>query len=139
MRATLTSIKQRGPWDVPPRLTVQAMAGGVELDFTEARLQDDQVEIDLDVVAGSVEMRVPLGSRIDHSGLALTLFTTTPLMPTRTLAGASVGRGPTSPHGPPRALPVRPSCLRPLRSACALELNGRALTVEARGWTAHWQ
>lgn len=73
LRATLGSIERKGVWDVPARLAVQAIMGSVELDFTQARLQDDRVEIDVEVVAGSVELRVPLGSRIDHGGVAVTL------------------------------------------------------------------
>jgi hypothetical protein len=66
LRAMLGSVVRRGEWDVPARLVVRTKVGSAELDFTEARIQHDVVEIELDVVAGSVELRVPLGARVEH-------------------------------------------------------------------------
>jgi Domain of unknown function (DUF1707) len=66
LRSVLGSITRRGEWDVPARLVIRAKVGSTELDFTAARIPHDVVEIELDVVAGSVEMRMPQGSRVEH-------------------------------------------------------------------------
>lgn len=61
----LGGVTRRGAWDVPARLVVRAKMGSAALDFTEARIPHDVVEIELDVVAGSVELRMPLGARVE--------------------------------------------------------------------------
>jgi hypothetical protein len=73
VRSMLGSVSRTGEWDVPERLVVRATLGSTELDFTSARIPHPVVEIALDVVAGSVEMRVPDGSRVDRTALALTM------------------------------------------------------------------
>jgi hypothetical protein len=73
VRSMLSSTRRSGEWDVPARLVVRTALGSTELDFTAARIPHEVVEIDMDVVAGSVEMRVPEGARIDHSALTVTL------------------------------------------------------------------
>jgi hypothetical protein len=75
LRAMLGSVTRRGEWDVPARLVVRAKVGSTELDFTEARIPHDVVEIVLDVVAGSVELRVPLGARVEHHDVQAVLST----------------------------------------------------------------
>lgn len=66
LRSVLGSVTRRGEWDVPARLVIRAKVGSTELDFTAARIPHAIVEIELDVVAGSVEMRMPHGSRVEH-------------------------------------------------------------------------
>ncbi|WP_433555241.1 DUF1707 SHOCT-like domain-containing protein [Pseudonocardia xinjiangensis] len=66
LRSVLGSLTRRGDWDVPARLVVRTKVGSTELDFTKARIPHDVVEIELDVVAGSVEMRMPHGARVEH-------------------------------------------------------------------------
>jgi hypothetical protein len=66
LRSVLGSVTRRGEWDVPARLVIRAKVGSTDLDFTAARIPHDVVEIELDVVAGSVEMRMPHGSRVEH-------------------------------------------------------------------------
>jgi hypothetical protein len=73
VRNMLSSVRRSGEWDVPARLVVRTTLGSTELDFTSARIPHEVVEIDMDVVAGSVEMRVPDGSRIDRTSLTVTL------------------------------------------------------------------
>jgi hypothetical protein len=60
-------VTRRGDWDVAAHLVVRTKVGSTELDFTEARIPHDVVEIELDVVAGSVELRVPLGAVVEHT------------------------------------------------------------------------
>jgi hypothetical protein len=73
VRSMLSSASRRGAWDVPAHLVVRTVLGSAELDFTEAHIPHDAVEIELDVVAGSVEMRVPEGSRVERGALRATL------------------------------------------------------------------
>ena len=73
VRSMLSSVSRTGEWDVPERLVVRTALGSTELDFTSARIPHEVVEIDMDVVAGSVEMRVPDGARVDRTHLQVTL------------------------------------------------------------------
>lgn len=73
IHSVLSGVNRRGDWEVPERLVVQAAMGSVKLDFTEAVIAHDVVEIDLDVVAGSVELRIPVGARVDHHAVRLSL------------------------------------------------------------------
>jgi hypothetical protein len=66
LRSVLGSVSRRGEWDVPARLVIRAKVGSTDLDFTTARIAHDLVEIELDVVAGSVELRMPHGARVEH-------------------------------------------------------------------------
>jgi hypothetical protein len=73
IHCVLSSVTRRGEWEVPERLVVQIAMGSAKLDFTETSIGHDVVEIDLDVVAGSVELRVPAGARVDHHALRVSL------------------------------------------------------------------
>jgi Domain of unknown function (DUF1707) len=89
VRSLLASTSRRGAWDVPAHLPVRAVLGSVELDFTEAHIPHDVVEIELDVVAGSVELRVPEGSRVETA-----LRSTMASVENRTRARADGAGGP---------------------------------------------
>lgn len=69
----LSSVTRRGEWDVPAHLVVRSKLGSTELDFSEARIPHDVVQVELDVVAGSVELRMPAGATVDHQGVRVTL------------------------------------------------------------------
>jgi hypothetical protein len=73
VRSILGSVSRRGVWDVPAHLVVRTTLGSAELDFTEARIPHDVVDIELEVVAGSVELRLPAGARVEHGDLQATL------------------------------------------------------------------
>lgn len=73
VRSTLGSVSRRGVWDVPAHLVVRTTLGSAELDFTEARIPHEVVDIELEVVAGSVELRLPAGARVEHGDLQATL------------------------------------------------------------------
>ncbi len=61
-RGSLSSLKRKGAWQVPRRIVLQRRLGSVELDFTEAQFTSDVVDIQLDIVGGSLEMRLPEGA-----------------------------------------------------------------------------
>lgn len=73
IHCVFSSVTRKGEWEVPERLVVQAAMGSAKLDFTEAGIDHDVVRIDLDVVAGSVELRVPAGAGVDHHAVQLRL------------------------------------------------------------------
>lgn len=73
IRCMLGSVSRRGAWDVPAHLVVRITLGSAELDFTEADIPHDVVDVELEVVAGSVEMRLPAGARVEHGELQATL------------------------------------------------------------------
>ncbi len=60
-----------GVWTVPPRLSLVAAAGGIELDFREAIWTTDEVVIDTYAVLGGVELKVPAGVEVIDDTLAL--------------------------------------------------------------------
>ena len=73
IRSMLSSVTRRGAWDVPAHLVVRATLGSAELDFTDAHIPHEVVEIELDVVGGSVELRLPAAARVEHGAVQATL------------------------------------------------------------------
>lgn len=63
-KGSLSSLKRKGSWQVPRRIVIQRRFGSVELDFTEAQFTSDVVDIELTIVGGSLEMRVPEGASV---------------------------------------------------------------------------
>jgi hypothetical protein len=55
----MSSIKRSGAWAVPRRLEIDGWMGSAELDLTEAVIDHEVVEIDVDMTLGSVELRLP--------------------------------------------------------------------------------
>ena len=72
LTAQLGSVTRRGHWQVPEALRIHLAMGSAELDFTEADVPAT-VQIELDVTAGSVELRLPENSRVDRNALTSTL------------------------------------------------------------------
>ncbi|HEY2224635.1 DUF1707 SHOCT-like domain-containing protein, partial [Actinomycetospora sp.] len=59
LHAAMSSIKRSGAWAVPRRLEIDGWMGSAELDLTEAVIDHEVVEIDVDMTLGSVELRLP--------------------------------------------------------------------------------
>jgi hypothetical protein len=57
-RGTFGSIKRKGAWTVPSKISIHRRMGSVELDFTEAQFTSPVTDIELDMVGGSIEIRV---------------------------------------------------------------------------------
>lgn len=72
LSAQLGSVNRRGSWHVPEHLRIQVAMGSVELDFTETEVPPT-VDIELDVTAGSVELRLPGNARVERGGISGTL------------------------------------------------------------------
>lgn len=63
-RGTLSSLERKGAWTVPARIRIHRRMGSVELDFTEATFTAPVTDIELDVIGGSVEIRLPEGASV---------------------------------------------------------------------------
>ena len=66
---TFGSVSRKGHWRVPRELVLRTRLGSVELDLTEAEIPHELVVVDVDIIAGSVEMRLPDGAAAGFSQL----------------------------------------------------------------------
>lgn len=71
LRTSWSSLKRRGPWLVPRRLSVSAVGGSVVLDLTEAVIPQRVVDVDLDVSLGSTTIIVPPGATVDIDAVVM--------------------------------------------------------------------
>jgi Domain of unknown function (DUF1707) len=62
LRGWLGSLKRHGEWIVPTRLALVRRVGSVELDLTNAHFAGPVVVIELDMIRGSVRIRLPDGA-----------------------------------------------------------------------------
>lgn len=62
LRGWLGSLSRSGQWTVPTRLALVRRVGSVHLDLTKARFAGPVVVIELDMVRGSVDIRLPEGA-----------------------------------------------------------------------------
>jgi len=62
LRGWLGSLRRRGEWTVPTRLALVRRVGSVDLDLTSARFAGPVVVIELDMVRGSLAIRLPEGA-----------------------------------------------------------------------------
>jgi hypothetical protein len=62
LRGWLGSLRRHGQWTVPTRLALVRRVGSVVLDLTHARFAGPVVVIELDMVRGSVDIRLPDGA-----------------------------------------------------------------------------
>ncbi|MGH3766049.1 MAG: DUF1707 SHOCT-like domain-containing protein [Pseudonocardiaceae bacterium] len=65
IRATGTSQKRSGPWQVPPRIEIWAEHSSVDLDFAEAIVRSPEIHVDVQARHSPVVMVVPAGWSID--------------------------------------------------------------------------
>jgi hypothetical protein len=62
LRGWLGSLKRSGEWIVPTRLALVRRFGSIQLDLVNARFAGPVVVIELDMVGGSVDIRLPDGA-----------------------------------------------------------------------------
>ena len=62
LRGWMGSLRRHGDWTVPTRLSLVRRMGSVDLDLTTARFAGPVVVIELDIVRGSVDIRLPDGA-----------------------------------------------------------------------------
>jgi hypothetical protein len=71
MIAILGGVERKGSWAPARYNKVLAFMGGVDLDFTEAKLPEGVTEIDLFCVMGGVELIVPDGVNVEMQGVPI--------------------------------------------------------------------
>jgi hypothetical protein len=62
LRGVLGSLKRQGEWIVPTRLALRRRMGSVDLDLTRARFAGPIVVIELDMMFGGLDIRLPDGA-----------------------------------------------------------------------------
>lgn len=62
LRGWMGSLRRRGEWTVPTRLSLVRRVGSVDLDLTSARFAGPVVVIELDLIRGSLDLRLPEGA-----------------------------------------------------------------------------
>ncbi|WP_344488867.1 DUF1707 domain-containing protein [Nonomuraea monospora] len=62
------NVKRSGDWAVPRRLRVASKYGSVELDFTEAVIPHQVVDVELDLTYGSAKIILPEGAVANVDG-----------------------------------------------------------------------
>jgi Cell wall-active antibiotics response 4TMS YvqF len=69
--AILGGVDRGGTWVVPPRHSVVAVLGGVQLDLREARFSQREVTIDVFTLMGGVDIMVGDDVDVDVSGFGI--------------------------------------------------------------------
>jgi len=62
LRGSFGSLERHGEWVVPTRLALVRRMGSVELDLTKARFAGPVVVIEVDMIRGSLRIRLPKGA-----------------------------------------------------------------------------
>lgn len=62
LRGWMGSLRRHGEWTVPTRLSLVRRMGSVDLDLTTARFAGPVVMIELDLIRGSLDLRLPEGA-----------------------------------------------------------------------------
>ncbi|WP_378743324.1 DUF1707 domain-containing protein [Nocardia brasiliensis] len=71
IRARLSGVSRRGPWHVAPSLRLNNWLSGVTLDFTEAIMSTQVVEVNLDDYFSSLTLIVPAEATVDLNDVDL--------------------------------------------------------------------
>ena len=69
--AVFGSAERSGQWTVPERLVATAVFGEIKLDLSEAVLAAPEVDLVLNAVLGSIQLRVPDDVRVTDAGAAI--------------------------------------------------------------------
>ena len=70
LRSGTGTLKRVGAWRVPSELQIMSATGAVKLDFREATLASDLVDIEVHSGTGAVDLILPPGASADLSGLS---------------------------------------------------------------------
>ncbi|MET8873544.1 DUF1707 domain-containing protein [Nocardia sp. NPDC004604] len=71
IRSRLSGVNRRGPWQVAPSLHLNNWLSGVTLDFTEAIMSTQVVEVNVDDYLSSLTLIVPAEATVDLNGVDL--------------------------------------------------------------------
>ncbi|HEY9312006.1 DUF1707 domain-containing protein [Williamsia sp.] len=67
--ATWETIRRKGVWKVPPSIVVTGSVGTIDLDFTNATFLAPSIEVELQVSASTVKIRIGADHEIRYSDL----------------------------------------------------------------------
>lgn len=87
---TAGDLRRAGEWLVPPRVLVRSWFGNARLDMRRARFVTGEVVVDVELVFGNVDVRLPAGATVDITGVRTAVGTV------RDKVGATATRG--TPH-----------------------------------------
>ncbi|GAA4972294.1 DUF1707 domain-containing protein [Pseudonocardia tropica] len=62
---TAGDLRRSGEWLVPPRVIVRSWFGNARLDMRRARFVTGQVLVDVELVVGNLDVRLPEGATVD--------------------------------------------------------------------------
>lgn len=65
VRATMSTVSRKGPWNVPPKLSVDSKFSTVTLDFTQAIMSTQVVEVTLSDYCSTISLVVPPEATVD--------------------------------------------------------------------------
>lgn len=71
VRGRMSSVVRRGPWRVPPTLFLNSRLSSVTLDFSDAIMSTQVVEVRVDDFCSSVTLIVPAEATVDLNALEL--------------------------------------------------------------------
>lgn len=69
LRSSVGSIKRIGVWTVPRRLKVSSGTGSIRLDFSAARIEFPEIDIEISVGTGSTRIVLPPGASANVNGV----------------------------------------------------------------------
>lgn len=69
LRGNMSTITRKGPWNVPPVLHLSTRMSSVTLDFTQAVMSTQVVEIRIDDYCSSVTLILPTEATADANGV----------------------------------------------------------------------
>jgi hypothetical protein len=87
-RGTFGSIKRKGVWTVPAKIRIHRRMGSVELDFTEAQFTAPITDIELDLIGGSIEIRVREGATVSTDEIVVSMGSIEDHRKTREVGGS---------------------------------------------------
>lgn len=65
VRGTMSTVTRKGPWHVPPQLGIQSKMSTVTLDFTQAIMSSQVVEVSVDDYCSTLTLIVPPEATVD--------------------------------------------------------------------------
>jgi hypothetical protein len=71
LSAIFSTTTRDGQWIVPRLLDLKAICGEIKLDLRDALFNSDIVEIDVNVLFGSILLTLPAGTRVENEATAI--------------------------------------------------------------------
>ncbi len=69
IKARMSTVSRKGPWNVPPSLFIDSRVSSIALDFTQAIMTTQVVEVTVDDYCSSISLVVPAEATVDLDGV----------------------------------------------------------------------